>query len=50
MKNINRRNDVCKLIIKDITKTVKEADIDDKEEYLNIKEIKIHVKINKKLN
>ena len=32
------------------TKTVKEANIDDKEEYLNIKETTIHVKINKILN
>ena len=33
-----------------ITNTVKEENIDDKEEYLNIKETTIHVKINKRLN
>ena len=33
-----------------ITNTVKEENIDDKEEYLNIKETTIHVKINKTLN
>ena len=32
------------------TKTVKEENIDDKEEYLNISETTDHVKINKKLN
>ena len=33
-----------------ITKTVKEENIDDKEEYLNIRETTTHVKINKTLN
>jgi hypothetical protein len=32
------------------TSTVKEENIDDKEEYLNIRETTTHVKINKKLN
>ena len=32
------------------TNTVKEENIDDKEEYLNIRETTIHVKINKTLN
>ena len=32
------------------TNTVKEEKIDDKEEYLNINETVIHVKINRKLN
>ena len=32
------------------TKTVNELNIEDKEEYLNISDITIHVKINKKLN
>ena len=33
-----------------ITSTVIEENIDDKEEYLNIRETTTHVKINKKLN
>ena len=33
-----------------ITNTVKEENIDDNEEYLNIKETTAHVKINKTLN
>ena len=32
------------------TSTVKEENIDDKEEYLNIRETTTHVKINKTLN
>ena len=32
------------------TQTVKEENIDDKEEYLNVRETTSHVKINKKLN
>ena len=32
------------------TSTVKEENIDDKEEYLNIRETTTHVKINKPLN
>ena len=37
-------------LIKLITKTVNDANIEDKEEYLNIRETTNQVKINKKLN
>ena len=36
--------------IKETINTVKDANIDDKEEYLNTNETTNHVKINKKLN
>ena len=37
-------------LVKATTKTVKEENIEDKDEYLNIKETTTHVKINNKLN
>ena len=37
-------------LIRVITKTVNDPNIEDKEEYLNIRETTNHVKINKKLN
>ena len=45
---LNKGNAVS--LINETTKTVNDENMDETEEYLNIKEIKIQVKINKKLN